>query len=270
MIERGGFRISSRAPSPQANPWKVLGPAPLKGPVPIFGDAASVRWQLHSGLGQTYRLQPPDGAYVTMVEFVGLLSGSIFQSELLMHESDFRKMFPEVDAPSYFLIDTPPGKEEEVAQTLRANLGEMGLEVRTTREVLNDYIGVQNTYLSMFLALGGLGLLLGTVGMVAVLLRSALERRSEFALMLATGFTRGDLARLLVTEHGALLLAGMAWGTLSALVAVAPQLASAQSQVNWPQLAFVLISIPIIGLFACAVAARSTVRGSLIEALREE
>jgi len=271
MIARGGFRLSTVEDAPGGNPWRLLGERPLKGAVPAFGDAASVRWQLHSGLGQTYPLnQALHGAYQPNLRFVGLLSGSIFQSELLVAESEFRKIFPEVDAPSYFLIATPPGADERVAEALRVNLGEMGLQVRTTREVLNDYIGVQNTYLSMFLALGGLGLLLGTVGMVAVLLRSALERRGEFALMLATGFTRGDLERLLVREHGGLLLAGMAWGALSALVAVAPQLSSAQSQVNWTPLVFVLISIPTVGLLACDVAARSTVRGSLIEALREE
>jgi len=67
-----------------------------------------------------------------------------------------------------------------------------------------------------------------------------------------------------------LLLAGIAWGTLSALVAVAPQLASAASRVNWSALAVVLTSVLITGLLACALAARWTVRGSLIEALREE
>ncbi len=271
MIDRGGFRVRTERRVKDGNPWKRLRSAAREGEffTAAFGDAASVRWQLHSGLGQRYRIEG-QGGRTASVEFTGLLSASIFQSEILLAEDEFRAIYPGVDAPSYFLIDTPPGTQEQVSRALRVNLGEMGLEVHTTREVLNAYLGVQNTYLSMFLALGGLGLLLGSVGMVAVLLRSALERRGEFALMLATGFRRGQIARLLVSEHGGLLLAGIAWGSLSALVAVAPQLASAASRVNWNALAVVLVSVLITGLLACALAARWTVRGSLIEALREE
>jgi len=47
-----------------------------------------------------------------------------------------------------------------------------------------------------FLALGGLGVILGTVGVVVVVLRSALERRGEFALMLAVGFEHRHLGSL--------------------------------------------------------------------------
>ncbi len=146
----------------------------------------------------------------------------------------------------------------------------MGVQVRSTREVLSRYITVQNTYLTMFLALGGLGLLLGTIGLVAVILRSAFERRGEFALMLATGFTRENLTWLVLVENAGLLIAGMVAGTLTALIAVAPHLASEQANVNWSSLAVVLAAVVVVGLAACAAGARATVRGNLIEALRTE
>jgi len=157
-----------------------------------------------------------------------------------------------------------------VADALRRNLGDFGLEVRGTRELLNAYAGVQNTYLSTFLALGGLGLMLGTVGLVIVLLRNALERRKEFALMLAEGFTERELAAMLVIENAGLLIAGLLCGTVTALIAVAPHLASVAARVNWVALFGVLAGILVIGLASCLLAARAATRGRLLEALREE
>ena len=155
-----------------------------------------------------------------------------------------------------------------MARSLRQNLGRLGLDVRTTREVLNEFTGVQNTYLSMFLALGGLGVILGTFGLVAAVLRAALERRGEFALMIAQGFTRRSLAALLLVENAGLLITGLALGTVSALVAVAPEMASVNSRINWTAMAGVLVGILTVGFIACNAAATSVAGGVLIDALR--
>jgi len=269
MMLRGGFSMTPSY-SFSGKPWgNLFGLPAADGAIPTFGDSGSVRWTLHSGLGQTYEMPGTDGT-LTKLRFVGLLPGSIFQRELLVSEKNFRSLFPAITSPSYFLIDTPEGREQQVAQILRKNLGDMGLQVRTTREVLNEFMQVQNTYLAMFLALGSLGLLLGTVGLVTVLLRSAFERRRELALMLATGFYRPRLARLLLIENGGLLVAGLACGTVSALVAVAPHLASAESQMNWQVLIGVLVGILLFGLVSCVIAVHSAVRGTVISALRQE
>ena len=267
MIDRNGFSIE--AADCGWNPWLLL-KAPRKDDEVVgFGDSASVQWQLHKDLGRTVDVPDESGRPVAL-RMAGLLSGSILASELLVSEDNFRSMFPSEAAPRFFLIETPPGREEAVAASLRRNLGNAGVEVRGTREILNDLIGVQNTYLMTFLALGGLGLLLGTVGLVVVLLRNALERRREFALMLATGFGRRYLAALLVVENAGLLVAGLACGAVAALVAVAPQLASVNSRVNWDGLVALLAGIIVVGLGSCVVAAASTVRGRLLDALRAE
>jgi len=268
MVERGGFTVATVQQAPGGNPWRLLGEEATEAGVSAFGDQASVMWQIHSGLGRRYAI--PTAAGEVELRFVGLLAGSTFQSDLLVSQAELQRLYPEIGGPSVLLIDAPEGREEAVAGALRSALGEMGVQVRSTREVLNEYISVQNTYLAMFLALGGLGLVLGTIGLVAVILRSAFERRAEFALMLATGFTRADLTRLLVVENVGLLVAGMAAGTLTALIAVAPHLASAQAHVNWNALVAVLAAILVVGLAACAAGARSAVRGRLIDALRTE
>ena len=266
MARRGGFRVVTRKPTP--NSWAVLDYSDSAA-VPVFGDSDSVTWNLHSGLGQFYSIPAADGHPLNL-RFEGLIPGSIFASELLMSERNFRKAFPEMTEARYFLVDVPKGREEAVAGSLRRNLGRLGLDVRTTRDVLNQFIGVQNTYLSMFLALGGLGVILGTFGLVAVILRAALERRGEFALMMAQGFTRRELARLLAAEHAGLLVSGLGLGTAAALVAVYPEMASVSARVDWISMLGALFGILVVGLAACALAADRVARGVLIDALRGE
>ena len=258
MIARGGFGN---------NNWAALERGDDDG-VPVFGDAASVQWTLHSALGETICVPAASGP--VRLKVAGLLSQSIFAGELLMSEQNFRKAFRDDSAPRYFLIETPAGSEERVADCLRRTLGEVGLEVHATRRIIDSVLGVRNMYVSTFVALGGLGVVLGTFGLVAVMLRNALERRGEFALMLATGFRRRHVAGLLVAENAGLLLAGLVCGALPALVAVMPQLRSSDSHVNWAALAAVLGAALAVGAAACAVAACATVRGNLLEALREE
>ena len=55
------------------------------------------------------------------------------------------------------------------------------------------------------------------------LLRNALERRGELALLRALGFGRGRLGLIVVAEDALLLVLGLAAGTVAALPAVAPR-----------------------------------------------
>ncbi len=268
MIDRGGFRVATAAASHAANPWELLRGRPASGATPAFGDAETLEWVLKSGLGQVYQARAGDRPLP--VRFVGAVSSSIFASELLVSEASFRAAFPAVSQPRYFLIETPRGKEDEVAAALRRNLAGQGVEVRTTREKLNALIGVQNAYLSAFLALGGLGLALGTLGLAAALARSAQARRKEFAAMSALGLTAGEISRTLVLEHTALLLTGLAWGAVAALLAVAPHLRSAEAAPNWAATGLMLALVGAVGLGGCAWAGRAALRGELAPALRSE
>ncbi len=268
MIERGGFSVKTFRRSVTENPWNLLLEDSADG-IQAFADSETAMWQLHKALGDEITVPDESGAPAKL-RLAGLISSSIFASELLVSEEHFRRMFPSESGPRYFLVAAPPVAADALAASLRRTLGEMGMEVRTTRSILDALAGVRNTYLMTFLTLGGLGVLLGTVGLVVVLLRNALERRSEFALMLATGLRRRTLAVLLVAENAGLLAAGILSGTVAALAAVAPQLASVESTVNWTALVLLLVGIIIVGLSSCVVAAAGIVRGDIIEALRAE
>jgi ABC-type antimicrobial peptide transport system permease subunit len=151
---------------------------------------------------------------------------------------------------------------------LEEHLHDFGFDTQRTGERIRGFLAVQNTYISTFLSLGGLGLLLGTLGLAAVQLRNVLERRGELALLRATGFRRGQLARLVLLENVVLLLGGLAMGCAAALVALLPHVAAGAATIPWTQLAFTLAAVLAVGTLAAALAARSTLRAPILAALR--
>src|SRR5262249_41281085 len=150
---------------------------------------------------------------------------SVFQSSLLLSEENFLALYPDTEGYHFFLIQAPPGRAGELKRLLEQGLADRGFEVTPTAQRLEAYLAVEDTYLTTFPALGGLGLILGSLGLAVVLLRAVWERRAELALLRALGFRRATLGWLVLAENGFLLLLGLAAGALAALAAVAPHLA---------------------------------------------
>ena len=268
QVSRGGFRFNQLTEEVE-NPWTLLEKSLPPGVVPAFGDANSVIWILHSGLGQDFIIQDESGQPLRL-RFVGLLSGSLFQGEVLISEANFVKYFPSQSGYSYFLVETPPGSDSELASLLENRLGEYGFDVTSTRDRLAGYLVVENTYLSTFQTLGGLGLLLGTLGLGVVLVRNVLERRGELATLRAIGFERSKLAWMVLAENAFLLILGLAVGSLSALAAVSPHLFARGGDFPWFSLSLTLLAVVAAGLAAGAVAVWKALQVPLLPALKAE
>jgi ABC-type antimicrobial peptide transport system permease subunit len=265
--QRGGFRFAATtegAPNEHINYWMLLSQE-QKDAIPAFGEKNTVEWMLKTSLGGEVRI-PPDH----YLQIDGLLSDSVFQSSLLVSEPNFLRMYPGHEGYNFFLIRTPQDKEDEVRHLLALAYGNRGMRVTPTVERLNAYLAVENTYLSTFQALGGLGLLLGSLGLAVVLLRGVWERRGELALLRALGFRRATLGWLVLAENAFLLLVGLVAGTASALAAVAPHLLGGAASIPWMHLLGLLAGVMLVGLIAGALATLSTLRAPLILALRRE
>src|SRR5207249_1516633 len=144
-------------------------------------------------------------------------------------------------------IDGPPNRVSQVSAALSRALQDMGMETTSTVQRLNAFNAVQNTYLGTFQVLGGLGLLLGSAGLGVVVLRNLLERRGELGLLVALGFRRRLLQRLVLAEHGALLGLGLGIGVVAAAVAVLPALLSSGGQLQYVSLALMLGAVLLNG-----------------------
>jgi putative ABC transport system permease protein len=272
MIARGGFSFQALAKESRA-PWRLLDEDLGDGVVPAFADANSATWILKRGLGDDVVLADENGRPLRL-RLVGLLKKSIFQSELLISERAFVRHFPSRAGASYFLVETPHVGDEkrvrEIAEALETGLEPFGFDATSTAERLRAFATVEGAYLATFQALGGLGLLLGTVGLGVVLLRNALERRRELAMMSALGFRRGQLGALVLAENLVLLAAGLALGLLAAAAATAPHLAAQAARVPWQPLLWTLLAVLTAGCLASLAAVAATVRAPLVQALKEE
>jgi ABC-type antimicrobial peptide transport system permease subunit len=204
------------------------------------------------------------------VRIVGAVANSILQGNLLISEKDFIARFPNQYGYRMFLIDAPSESAGKVAEALSLALQDAGLSVVSARERLAAFNAVQNTYLGTFQMLGGLGLLLGSFGLGVILLRNIYERRSEFALLLALGFRKSALRWLILSEHAALLLIGLAVGVLAAAVAVLPPLLRPGTELPYAQLGLTLAAVFIFALLCTLIAAARALRLPLLSALRNE
>lgn len=272
FVDAGGFRFATSMAETDAerqNPWRLLDRTFPDGAVPVIGDANSLQYVLHVAVGEDFLLPGPDGQPIVL-RVVAALSDSLFQSELVIAESQFVRLFPRLEGYRFFTIRAPEGRNTEVATALEEGLADYGFDAQSSAARLAAYHRVENTYLSTFQALGGLGLLLGTLGLGAILLRNVLERRRELALLQAVGYGGRTLGLMVVAESVVLMVAGIATGTLSALVAVAPPLSARTTSVPLGSTALVLLGVFLAGLLSSLVATRAAAASPLLASLKAD
>lgn len=269
LIDDGGFAFAKLTEKTD-EPWRLLNEEGEGETVPVFGEQNTVVWMLKSGLDQDIVL-PDWQNRDRSLHIAGLLHDSVFQSALLMSDKRFKQLFPEERGYRFFLIQLDDNsRSQEVKEILETAYFDRGFEVTASADRLASFLAVENMYLSTFQALGGMGLLLGTLGLAVVLLRSVWERRGELALLRALGYRRGVLGWLVLTENGFLLLVGLALGTLAALLSVAPHVLTGGGQIAWLGLLGMLGLALLTGLLASTLATAATVRAALVPALRRE
>jgi len=249
--------------------WNLLNQRPAPDVVPAIGDEQTVYWALGKSLGDTVAYTDDRGR-AFKVQIVGILANSILQGGLLISEADFLERFPSVAGYRAFLVDAPPGRTDAVAELLTRQLQDKGLDMQPAWQRLADFMAVENTYLGIFQALGGLGLLLGSLGLGIVVLRNVLERRQELALLQAVGFRPAQLQRLVLSEHWLLVVLGLIIGLGAALVAVFPALGWPDGAAPSSTVAWTLAALAVAGIFWCWLATRAALRGPLLDALRKE
>ncbi len=251
------------------HPWSLLKEELPQGHIPVLGDMNTLMYSLHKGIGQTIPVTEGATPQQTL-QVVGMFANSVLQGVLVMSESNFRTLFPDQLGFRYFLIDVDPENAKALSTLLESQLGDEGFATDLVSQRMADFLAVQNTYLSTFQTLGGLGLLLGTFGLATVMLRNVLERAKEFALLQAVGFRKGQIARLVFLENALLLASGLFTGTASALLAMSPHLMTTVSSLPWGSLIAMLLGIFVIGMLASLGAVRAVVQLPLIATLRGE
>ncbi len=237
-------------------------------PIPVVIDMNTAAWSLHQGasIGAISKIQFEDRIFY--FKTVGLLSNSILQGKLMISEYNFTQLYPDISGYRYFLIHDEDHPAEEVAAALENGWSDQGLDVSSSAETLTKLLAVQNTYISAFQAIGALGLLLGTIGLAVVQVRSVLERKRELALLQAIGFSRSRISRLLLSEASFLLLSGLVIGVVAALIAVVPYAITGNSQTGVAEPFVMLGIVLVVGWLASAIAVLVAIRQPLLRNLQ--
>ena len=273
LARRGAFTFTGLAKDAGVtNGWDAIrakpsAPGSEVPVIPAIADANSIQWALQMQLGDTLDYVDERGRPFK-VRLVGAVANSVLQGSLVIDEAEFVRRFPSESGSRAFLIDAPAGSAAPLSADLTRALQDTGLEITSAPKRLAMFNAVQNTYLDTFQMLGGLGLLLGSVGLGVVVLRNVFERRGELAVMQAVGFERSALQRFVLVEHAALLVLGLGVGTLAAGVAVLPALMSPGAQVPWASLAVTLLAVLLNGGLWTWLATRRALGGSLVGSLR--
>ncbi|MCK5849646.1 MAG: FtsX-like permease family protein [Kiritimatiellae bacterium] len=272
FLSRGSFV----AGEDKGHLWGLLNTKLPDGVIPgIVGDSDTAMWGLMKKVGEG------DGEYLSYkdetgksfrVKLVGKLPMrlSVFHGAVLISVDDFADRYPSEAGYRMFLVDVPADDSRVVRDVLSQKMGRMGCDISSTTERILEFYMVEKTYLGMFLVLGGLGLLLGSVGLGIVVMRNVLERRGELAVLGCMGFSPADIVRLLVAEHWMLLFAGLLIGVVASVVGVLPTLMMPGTDVSYGLVVGLLVAVMCCGLVWIATAARIALRGSLIGALRKE
>jgi hypothetical protein len=274
FVESGRFAFQSSLAATDAerrNPWLLLNremPGQDGPVVPVIADANSMTYVLHKALGDDIVLN--QGGRRVRLRLVAALADSIFQSELLMSEAHFLSLFPDQSGYQVLLVDAAPRAAPEIAKAVDEGGRDLGARARLTSERLAEFHRVENTYISTFQMLGGLGLLVGTVGLAAVLLRNALERRRDLALLGAVGFRRGHVFTIVLGENVLLLICGVALGGICALIAVVPAIVERGGAPMTASGSLLLVTVFVAGLLSSILATRAALGSPLVSALRAD
>ncbi len=168
------------------------------------------------------------------------------------------------------LIDGPVNQQDTIAERLETLLRDFGLMATPASKRLASFNAVTNTYLSVFMLLGGLGIIIGTIGLGIALLRNISQRKQELALYSVLGFQKQFVFKLILAEHSLILFAGIFLGLVASLPVILPLIISPVSSVPWLFILAILLLVFMNGFLWIYFAAKTTIKQNPLQGLREE
>ena len=185
---------------------------------PALVDATVLTWGIGMNLGDTLYYKNDQGLPIA-IRLVGTLSNSVFQGNILVDQALFSEIWTETTGSEVFLLKTGESEREEVKKLISQALSEYGVRVMTTNDRLRQFNTVTDTYLTIFMTLGGLGLLLGILSFIIVIRKNLAMRRDEIRLYRVLGFTDGQIGRIFYKENILVPLYAILTGVIGALIA---------------------------------------------------
>ena len=264
------FRLVSALPEVDPeHPWLALKQDLSPGVIPAYADQSVITWGLQKKIGDTL-LYIDEAGRELHVKLMGGLENSIFQGHILVSDSVLKKLYPSISGTRIMLVEGSFDNRKEITTRLEELFVDYGLLAVPASERLAEFNSVENTYLSVFMLLGALGVLIGTVGFGIILWRNNLERSSEIALYLAIGFRRRFIRELLIIEYLLILISGMVLGIVGAVAGILPSLISPAYQMPGWFLLVILLAIWTSGAVWILIPIQRMFNENLTQTLQQE
>lgn len=266
--QRGAFTFATRTDNLDAqNPWMTLNKTFADDVIPAIADQTVIQWGLMKKVGDTLMYKTEDGKDLKL-KLVGGLANSIFQGNVIIAEDHFNRAFPSVSGSNVFLIDVPD--TTSVASDLQTGMRNYGPEISRATDRLLSFYTVENTYLNIFLMLGALGLLIGTLGLGILIFRITFEQIPEYALLLSLGFSKPIIQRMVMREKLFLMIVSVFIGLIPAVLSGLPTLISSLYASLWIWLPAISVLVILSGAVFSFVAIRMAFKQNLVQGLRNE
>lgn len=291
FIDRQSFSFVKTTNHSHDSPWQLLHHDMGPRRIPAIADQTVITWGLGLSVGDSIAYLNERGDTIQLILVAGL-ANSVFQGHLLISEENFTTHFPSNSGSKVMLADVPTTEsghqvsaltpkhyhtdaalstpEDETKALLEGALRNYGVEIQHASDRLAMFNSVTNTYLDIFLAMGGIALLLGTFGIAILLIRSVHSRRRIFAMMQAVGIPIRQLYQIIGIEYLILLGSGITIGVVAAAVASLSGLLAAGAGVPYVLLISIVLLFKLSGIFWIYVAAKTTVKKEFIRELRNE
>lgn len=249
-----------------ARPFAVLG---SKVRQELFGEA--------SPLGQRIRIGSDRFRVIGVMRSKGQMLGFDLDDMVFIPSARAMEMFDRQGLMEIDVLYRADASAERVEQAVRQRLlarhGAEDFTIVTQNQMLEKMDSVLSVLTLAVAALGGISLLVGSVGILTIMTIAVSERVSEIGLLRAIGAERATIFRLFLAEAVLLSLAGGAGGVglgVGAVKLVGLLLPALPVQLAWNYIALAFAVSLVIGAVAGVAPAIKAARLNPLDALRAE
>lgn len=228
------------------------------------------------------RVRVPSLATVTWLTIVGVVANS--STRTLVEPAPVPTLYipilaarvgPPVDGMSYVVRTVPPASNALPAIRAAVRDFDPGLalaSVQTLEDVVDAASATASFVMVLLAVAAGGALLLGSIGVYAVMSYIVSQRRPEIGVRLALGAAPAGVSAMIVRQGLSVVLVGLACGLTAALAgaqAVASQLYGVGPR-DPGVIAVTTVLLLVVSLLACWIPARRAARLAPLNALRAE
>lgn len=164
----------------------------------VFIDSESLIWSMMKSVGDTIIYKNGRGEDTPIV-IAGTYPTGIFHGNAIMSKEMFRTIWPEESGVEVLLIKS--SRPDEAAEIMSVAMNEYGLNLQTTDERIKMFFEVTDTYLLIFLTLGGLGMLLGIFSLIIIVRKNLTAQQKSIEQYKILGFRDKTLLNMLIREN---------------------------------------------------------------------